>query len=118
MSRAEIVVQRARPGTALVSLIGEHDAFTAPKLSGELAALLAEELDVIVDLRRATFVDSRTVGVLLDALGAARERGKRLVLWVDNDTGPAVRKLVDLTRLGVVIPVVRSLEEAASRDDS
>ena len=54
MSRTEIVVQRARPGTALVSLIGEHDAYTSTKLSDELAALLAEGLDVIVDLREAT----------------------------------------------------------------
>src|SRR3954454_13429908 len=113
MTSTEIVVQRARPGTALVSLIGEHDAYNAPKLSNELAALLAEELDVIVDLRRATFIDSRTVGVLLEALAAARGRGRRLVLWIDDQTGPSVRKLVEVTRLGVVIPIVRSLEEAA-----
>src|SRR3954469_4056706 len=117
MTRTEILVQRARPGTALVSLIGEHDAYNAPKLSSELAALLAEELDVVVDLRRATFVDSRTVGVLLEALAAARERRRRLVLWIDDETGPAVRKLVEVTRLGVIIPVVRSLEEAAGASD-
>ena len=117
MTRTEIVVQRARPGTALVSLIGEHDAYSAAKLSGELAALLAEELDVIVDLRRATFIDSRTVGTLLEAKNAAQMRGRRIVLWVDDQTGPAVRKLVEVTRLGVVIPVVRSLEEAAGGGD-
>ena len=115
MTRTDIVVQRARPGTALVSLIGEHDAYTAAKLSGELAALLAEEVDVIVDLRQATFVDSQTLSVLLTAQRRAKERSLGYVLVVSADDYTQVHRILDMTRLTSAFVVRPTLQ--TTRDD-
>jgi len=106
-----------RDDVSIFTLEGDYDVSAAPTLRDRLASELDAGKACLVDLRRATFIDSRTVGVLLEAQSAAQERGRRIVLWVDDETGPAVRKLVEVTRLGVVIPVVRSLEEAAGGGD-
>ncbi len=86
-------------GRAALVPAGEHEAYTAPKIARQLAALLDEGVPVVVDLRRTTFLDSTVVGVLLAAQERAERRGVELVLRLGAGTGPEVRRLFELTGL-------------------
>jgi anti-sigma B factor antagonist len=84
---------------ALVSLRGEHEAYTADKLVRQLNALLVEGISVVVDLREATFIDSTVVGALLSARRRADAAGLRFVLLLGPHTGWPVRRLLEVTGL-------------------
>ena len=45
---------------AVVALTGEHEAYSADKLTRSLAGLIDEGISITVDLRQAAFVDSRS----------------------------------------------------------
>jgi anti-sigma B factor antagonist len=67
--------------THVVSLRGEVDAMTAPRLGGRLFGLADEgKRNVVVDLSDVTFMDSTGIGVLLNALRHFTARHGRLVL--------------------------------------
>jgi anti-sigma B factor antagonist len=84
---------------AIVRLEGEHEAYTADKLAKNLSALLAEGVPVTVDLRHADFIDSTVVGVLLGARGRAADAGLDFVLFLGDETGWPVRRILDVTGL-------------------
>jgi anti-anti-sigma factor len=89
----------------VVELKGEHEAYTASKLERELANLVDEGYAVVVDLRRASFIDSKTAGLLLAAHRRAQAKGTPFRVVLGEETGWAVRRLLDLTRLGTVLDV-------------
>jgi anti-sigma B factor antagonist len=91
---------------AVVALTGEHEAYTADKLARHLSALLTEGVGVAVDLRRATFIDSTVVGVLIAANKRAQEVGLDFTLVVGNETGWPVRRLLEVTGLGTHLDIV------------
>jgi anti-sigma B factor antagonist len=67
--------------THVVSLRGEIDALTAPKLGSRLLGLADEgKRGVVVDLSEVTFMDSTGIGVLLNALTHFSTRQGQLVL--------------------------------------
>jgi anti-anti-sigma factor len=88
-----------------VELKGEHEAYTAQKLEQQLNALLDEGFGVVVDLRQASFIDSQTAGLLLAAHRRAQERGSDFRVTLGDETGWAVRQLLDITGLGNVLEV-------------
>jgi anti-anti-sigma factor len=89
-------------------LRGEHEAFTADKLSQEFDRLLEAGVAILVDLRRTTFIDSTVVGLLLTASRAASERGVDFVLLVGDETGWPVHRLLEVTGLGSDLEVVHA----------
>jgi len=91
---------------AVVALSGEHEAYTAEKLARQLAALLTEDVDVVVDLRQATFIDSTVVGVLIAAHRRAQDSGLDFVLRVGDETGWPVRRLLEVTGLATQLDIV------------
>jgi anti-sigma B factor antagonist len=67
--------------THVVSLRGEIDAMTAPRLGSCLFGLADEgKSGVVVDLSEVTFMDSTGIGVLLNALRHFASRHAQLVL--------------------------------------
>ena len=67
--------------THVVSLRGEIDAMTAPKLGSRLFGLADEgKRGVVVDLSEVTFMDSTGIGVLLNALRHFTTRHQKMVL--------------------------------------
>jgi anti-anti-sigma factor len=71
--------------THVVSLRGEIDASTAPKLASRLFGLADEgKRAVIVDLSEVTFIDSTGIGVLLNAATQFAGRHAHLVVACDN----------------------------------
>jgi anti-sigma B factor antagonist len=110
--KPRVEVDRSEPAAGIVVLRGEHDEYTALKLQLALAGLLEEGRAVVVDLTETTFVDSTVVGVLLAAREQAEARGTKLLLVMDEATGPAVRRLFDLAGLRSVLPAADSRRAA------
>jgi anti-sigma B factor antagonist len=112
VANRNVVIDRSEPGVAIVALTGEHETFTAEKLRRDLRALLDEERAVVVDLSATTFLDSAVVGVILEARSHAQECGVKFALVMDDNTGPAVQRLFELTGLGDYLPIARSRDAA------
>lgn len=66
----------------VVSLSGEIDAYTAPKLKETLLPLTQEEADttVVVDLQQISYMDSTGLGVFISALKSTKEHNNNLKL--------------------------------------
>jgi anti-sigma B factor antagonist len=57
-----------RDGAVIVRLVGELDLYNAPEVRTVLLDVCAEQPErVVVDLREVDFVDSTTLGVLIEA---------------------------------------------------
>ena len=94
----------------IVSLGGDVDAHTAPRLDEELAgAIESGARRVVVDLAGASFVDSAGVDVLLLD---NRRLEWRLVLVSDD---PRILRVFELTGLERRFTIERSLTEAITR---
>lgn len=102
MSPTRVTVTR-RNDRAVVALRGEHEAMTAERLRGELDTLLDEGRAIEADLTHATFIDSTTIGVLIDVHRRAAARDLPLSLKLGPETGWAVRRVIEVTRLGDVL---------------
>jgi anti-anti-sigma factor len=93
-------IRRMRGDRVVVELKGEHEAYSAGKLRRELDNLVDEGFAVVVDLRRTSFIDSETAGVLLNAHRRAQQKGTSFRTVIGEETGWAVRSLLDVTGLG------------------
>lgn len=91
----------------LVELTGDHDLSTAPAVDDALEELHRHGTDIVLDLTGTSFIDSSFVGTV--AAHAGRP-GERLVLVAP--AGSRARRLLDLVRLGSVIPIVDTRTEA------
>lgn len=114
-----IAVERTGPDVAVVSLFGEHDAYSAPKLELELALLQFDRYSIVIDMTETAFIDSATVSVLLRARENARESHRKFAVVLDDGTGSAVRTMFDVTGLREVFAMGKTrqaaLDAAASR---
>jgi anti-sigma B factor antagonist len=63
----------------------------------------------VVDLKRATFIDSTTLGVLIAAVKRVRPVGGTLAIVCADEN---VRRIFELTGLDKVFPIRSSREEA------
>lgn len=97
---------------AIVSLVGEHEAFSADQIQRTVDEAIADGLAVIVDLTQTDFLDSAAVTVLLHARDEAQRRNLRFALVIDDSTGWPVRQLLDVTGLVSVFPIAESRDDA------
>ena len=88
-----------------MSVTGEIDLYTAPRLHSELTSALAASTPVqlVVDMAGVEFCDSTGMNVLLAAHRKAREDGGSLQLASPR---PAIRKVLQVTGLDGVFTVV------------
>jgi anti-sigma B factor antagonist len=90
-------------GHAVVSVYGEVDLYTAPRLQTELAALVRDGVTrLVVDLSGVEFCDSTGMNVLLSAMKRLREQGGSLELAAPRS---AVRRILQVTGLDTVFSV-------------
>jgi anti-anti-sigma factor len=108
MSARNVVIDRTERGVGIVALAGEHETFTAEKLRTDLHTLVEEGRGIVVDLTATTFLDSAVVGVILETRYEAERRDLKFAVVMDDNTGPAVQRLFDLTGLNAVLPIARS----------
>ena len=94
------------PGNVIVVLEGEQELYGATKLEQTFDTAFAEAASITVDLRRAEFIDSTVVGVLLDAQRRADAHGIDYTIVVGDSTGEPVRRMLEVTGLQRILPVV------------
>jgi anti-sigma B factor antagonist len=95
----------------VVALVGEHDLSTVDGLSDEIDRQFRESSHIVVDLTRATFVDSTVVCAL--ALGGEHARIRSACRFAVVAPGNSfVRKVFDMVDLRSIMPTYDTLEEA------
>jgi anti-sigma B factor antagonist len=112
MDANPIVLEDAADDVVVVIVEGEHDIYTAPTLRERLDEAIGRGNGVVVDLTGATFVDSSVLGALLDARRRALDAGQGFVVCVGDEVEPGVQRILDITGLVPVLPVVNGREEA------
>jgi anti-sigma B factor antagonist len=103
------VSSRFHDDHTIVTICGEIDLYTAPRLHSELAGLLADGMParVVIDMSGVEFCDSTGMNVLLSCLRRARERGGELEIAAPK---PAVRKILQVTGLDSVFTLVEDTD--------
>ena len=96
-------------GVQIVSLGGEVDAHTAPRLDEELAgAVEAGARRLVVDLAGTSFIDSSVIGVLVRADERLKGEGQLLVVADD----PRILRVFQVIGLDRRFTIRSSLTEA------
>ena len=104
-----IIQSDADDATSVVSVEGELDLSTAPRLKWMLVdALAAGRKALLIDLSGTTFMDSTALGVLV-AVNRTLEEGSRLVIVCAR---PNVLKIFELSGMEGVFTILPTLEEA------
>lgn len=104
------VTSRPQGDYVVMSVQGEIDLYTAPRLQSELAKVLAsgDEVKLVIDLSGVEFCDSTGVNVLLAAHRRVRDLGGRFQLAAPRSP---LTKILQVTGLEAVFEVVESLPE-------
>jgi len=108
------VSTRSQGGRTVMSLGGEIDLYTAPRLHGELVTVLSGDapVQIVVDMSGVDFCDSTGMNVLLAAHRRAREQGGDLELAAPR---PAIRKILQVTGLESVFTVLEDPAQAVGQ---
>src|SRR3954452_9291371 len=112
MDANPIVLDESADDVVVVVVEGEHDIYTAPTLRERLDEALERGGGIVVDLTAATFVDSSVLGALLDARRRALESSQGYVVCVGETVEPGVQRILDITGLVPVLPVLRHRDQA------
>ena len=96
----------------LITPHGDVDLAGAPWLREALSDALAEGcVNLLMDLRSVTFIDSTGLGVLVGAGKKAYGLGGSMRIVCDN---PRISKLLALTGISRSLPVLATFEEATA----
>lgn len=95
----------------VVAVAGEQDIYTAPALRERLEQGLTATTGLVVDLSASTFLDSSILGALLEARRQAQEKGLGYVVCLGEKPEPGVQRILEITGLVPVFPVVGPLQE-------
>lgn len=101
----ELVIKSERRGTAHVIVVaGELDLATAATLAAELEAAQASDArEIVLDLGGVHFIDSRGLGVILQADAVSRADGHRLGF---RRGPPEVQRLFEIAGVADRLPFI------------
>jgi len=106
----DVKTEKISDDTSVIALSGEVDLYTAPEFKERMVELIESgKKQIVVDLSKATFIDSTTLGVLVGGVKRLRPDGGRLSL-VCNDRN--ITKIFEITGLDKVFPIYGSRDEA------
>ncbi len=106
------VTSRPVGDRSVVSVVGEVDVYTAPRLRERLSDLVnAGEHHLVVDLSGVDFLDSTGLGVLVGGLNRVRGQGGSLTLVCGTER---ILKVLRITGLTGVFPIHAELHSALS----
>lgn len=98
--------------THVIELGGEVDLYTAPEFKERMVQVIESgKKQVVVDLSRATFIDSTTLGVLVGGVKRLRPLGGSLALVCSDQN---ILKIFEITGLDRVFPIHDSRDGALS----
>ena len=104
--------QQLDNGTPVVSVIGDVDLATVPKLEQELLDATEDgKCGVIVDLTGCSFLDSRGLGALLATRGRLEDSNRSLALVLSN---PSVMRIFEITEYDELFEIYPSLRVAVN----
>ncbi len=112
MAPISVTLARRDPPAAVVTLVGEHDAYSAERLEIELTILLDEGRRIVVDLRDTAFIDSTTLSVLLGARLRAEKSSLGFALLLPHLEYTQVHQILDLTGLAPTFAIFGQLNAA------
>ena len=96
--------------THVIELGGEVDLYTAPEFKERLVQIIEDgKKQLVVDLSKATFIDSTTLGVLVGGVKRLRPAGGSLALVCTDEN---ITKIFEITGLDRVFPIHASRDEA------
>jgi anti-sigma B factor antagonist len=99
--------------THVIELGGEVDLYTAPEFKERLVQVIEDgKKYLVVDLSKATFIDSTTLGVLVGGVKRLRTNDGQLSL-VCNDRN--ITKIFEITGLDRVFTIYPTREEAVAK---
>ena len=97
---------------SILSVKGEVDVYTAPKLREELIKLVeARKYRIIVDLEGVEFLDSTGLAVLVGGLNRFKENNGILAICCTKDQ---ILRVFSLTGLNKVFPIHETIEAATA----
>ncbi len=101
---------READGKTIVSVGGEIDVYTAPKLRDKISDLVAAgAYDIVVDMQQVEFLDSTGLGVLVGGLKKVRAHDGSLRLVCNQDR---LLKIFRITGLAKVFVIHETADEA------
>jgi anti-sigma B factor antagonist len=109
--RNGVVEKLTVDGLTFLVLGGELDLSVVPALRRDLIGSAGETLDIVIDLRRVTFMDCSAIGALVTLNNHVRANGGSVQL---TRVGPGQVRLLTLCRLVGALPVRDSLQEATA----
>lgn len=110
MSRYEEVALEERDGWQVLTLAGDVDVATAPRLRDRLVQLITDGPPrLVVDMSGLSFIDSMGLGALVSGLKRARAHDGDLRLAGPTDH---VAKVLAITRLDLAFVVADTVDEA------
>jgi len=96
--------------THVIELGGEIDLYTAPEFKERMVELIESgKKQIVVDLSKATFIDSTTLGVLVGGVKRLRPSGGSLALVCTDEN---ITKIFEITGLDRVFPIHSSRDDA------
>ena len=105
-----VETQTPQEGVAVISLSGEVDVYTSPRVKQEIVDLLNRgQTRLIVDTTKVDYLDSTGLGVLIGGLKRARERDGDLRLICNN---PRILRIFEITGLTKIFDIHSSQDEA------
>jgi anti-sigma B factor antagonist len=105
-----LTVAELDPGIFVVTASGELNLWSAPMLDEQLQGVAEQGAgSLIVDLTAVPLIDSVVLGVLVRQAKQLRAAGRELVLVTDD---PRTVRVIDITGLGYLFLVTRSLADA------
>ncbi len=105
-------VDDTRPPYTVLSVKGEVDVYSAPRLREKLVELASEgKYQIVVDLEGVEFLDSTGLGVLVGGLKRFRSNDGELALVC---TQHRILKVFEITGLTSVFPIFESVDAATA----
>jgi anti-sigma B factor antagonist len=106
----QLTVASLNEDVALVAVAGELDLYSAPRLQDGIdEATTTEARTVVVDLSAISFIDSTTLGVLVQRSKRLARDGQALAV-VSND--PRTLRVFQITGLDRVLTIYPALDDA------
>jgi anti-anti-sigma factor len=112
-----LAVERSQSdGFELLTVVGELDIATAPRMIAALNEALADmAFPLVVDLTRVVFMDSTGLALLMNARGRAMRRGQGFAIVCPGGPISRVFEIADMVESLRVCPDRESARQAATR---
>jgi len=107
------IVARYSQGWVIFDLAGDIDLANSPAMRKVLLTEIKEKHSrkVFLNLTNVRYIDSSGIASLVEGLKASRDNGARLILY---GLSPAVREVMELSRLQKIFEIYLSEEQALS----